>query len=242
MPSVDVFADQACTQLLAQMTVSAQFAPESADFSDGEDWWNQVIAEVEQTHGSRWQSLVVRSLDGQQGRRFNRHNATPLVTPVFRPRVFAFSKSVAHSSFENLTTSKSRLFDLSQFDFGAYYLDSTDERIIQQLASVFACVHQQFSNVLVLDPTATLTQVQLNQQFEAVQTIELKDQSDYLALADFDASMNQLYQMKLEAEDIHASMQDLTLTGSNHAKNLTASLSDHLAHQFAQFQKRFSLS
>ena len=90
MPSVDVFADQACTQLLAQMTVSAQFAPESADFSDGEDWWNQVIAEVEQTHGSRWQSLVVRSLDGQQGRRFNRHNALHLLHPFSDPAFLRF--------------------------------------------------------------------------------------------------------------------------------------------------------
>lgn len=238
MTSVDVFSDPDCKSLLAQMTVSESFAPDSEDFNDGQDWWNRVIAQVEQTHGSQWQCIVVRSSGGQQGRRFDRHPSSNTAQLVFQPRIFAFSKS----QVKQLSPDKAaRFYNLKDFDFNKYYWDGTDERIIQHLASVFGCVQEQFTQVMVLEQDAKITPAFLKQHFHVLHAIHLKDQAHYLALESCDASLNQLYQMKLEAQDIGLVLKNLNLIGAKHAEDLEQVLATHLSNQFKDFKSNFAL-
>ena len=241
MTPVDVYADLACTKLLATVTVPEQFAPESEDFNDGQDWWNRVLVQVEQAYGSRWQSFVVRDLDGQQGRRFNRRQDTPEPQTVFLPRIFGFSKSTVHQQQAVLKFSQVRFYDLSLFDFGRYYLDGTDERIIQHLASVFACIHEQFAHVMVLDQPVAVSTAELQESFQLIHAIPVNNQAHCLALANLDAALNQLYQLKREAQDIAELMKDLGLDGVNHADQLEQSLASHLSKQYLNFQTEFSV-
>lgn len=237
MTFVDVFVDLACTKMIATMTVQEDFAPASEDFNDGQDWWNRVMAQVEIAHGSRWQCIVVRSADGQQGRRFVRQHVAVEAQPLFHPRVFGFSNSLHQNPESQLT--RVRFYDLGTFDFGFYRLDGSDERIIQHLASVFGCVQQQFKYAWVFDQPIEWSDSEFRKKFQVLHAIELKDQSHYLALESLDASLNQIYQMKREAQVIGETLKHLSLSGMEVAEQLDDILSMHLSQQFANFEQDF---
>lgn len=242
MTAVEIFADLACTRLLAIMDVPEQFAPATEDFEDGQDWWNKVMAKVEHVHGSRWQCFVVRSPDGSQGRRFKRLHLPAVEQLIFRPRFFAFSKNPVHQPAPTSRWSNARIYNLQLFDFDRYYLEGTDERIIQHLASVFGCVHEQFDQAMVMDQAANPSTTDLKEHFDLVHVVSLQNQTHYLALERCDADLNQLNQMQQEAQHIGQLMQDLALAGADQAEKLALILHQHLAAQFDDFKRSFGVA
>jgi DNA-binding MarR family transcriptional regulator len=239
MTAVEIFADLACTRLLAILDVPEQFAPATEDFQDGQDWWNKVMAKVEHVHGSRWQCFVVRSPDGSQGRRFKRLPVPEIENLFFQPRFFAFSKSPVNKTASSAVPSGARIYNLHLFDFGRYYLEGSDERIIQHLASVFGCVQEQFDQAMVMDQAANLSKTDLNQRFDLLHLVSLQNQTHYLALERCDANLNQLNQMQKEAQHIGQLMQDLALAGAEQAEQLALVLRQHVVAQFEDFKRSF---
>ena len=239
MTAVEIFADLACTRLLTIMDVPEQFAPASEDFEDGQDWWNKVMAKVEHVHGSRWQCFVVRSPDGGQGRRFNRLHVPEAENLVFQPRFFAFSKNPVPVPASTAAASGARIYDLQLFDFGRYYLEGTDERIIQHVASVFGCVEERFDQAMVMDQAANLSLTDWQQRFDLLHVLSLQNQTHYLALERCDANLNQLSQMYLEAQHIGQLMHDLALAGADQTEQLALVLRQHVVAQFEDFKRSF---
>lgn len=239
MTAVEIFADLACTRLLAIMDVPEKFAPASEDFEDGQDWWNKVMVKVEHVHGSRWQCFVVRSPDGSQGRRFKRLHVPEPENLVFQPRFFAFSKTPVPVPAATAAVSGARIYDLQLFDFGRYYLEGTDERIIQHVASVFGCVEERFDQAMVMDQAANLSLTDWQQRFDVLHVLSLQNQTHYLALERCDTNLNQLRQMHQEAQHIGQLMHDLALAGADQAEQLALVLRQHVAAHFEDFKRSF---
>lgn len=237
--AVEIFADLACTRLMAIMDVPEQFAPASEDFEDGQDWWNKVMAKVEHVHGARWQCFVVRSPDGGLGRLFKRLHVPEAEKLVFQPRFFGFSKSSVPIPASTAAASGARIYDLQLFDFGWYYLEGTDERIIQHLASMFGCVQERFNQAIVMDQATNLSTMDLKQRFDLLYVLSLQNQTHSLALERCDANLNQLSQMHQEAQHIGQLMRNLALEEANQAEQLALVLRNHLVTQFEDFKRSF---
>ena len=110
------------------------------DLRDGEDWWDDIVDEVEDEFGDKWNCIEIVSSNKQYGRILERDYCVLLLKPkndfVWMSKLFLFGKDRCERIGETFAGSLIFSDELSKIQSNHYYRYGSDANVIAMIKEI----------------------------------------------------------------------------------------------------------